>query len=350
MIEAWVGHGGHVMGPSEIATIVPERSAMPRQLFGSAKPDGPTIAIKGVLGGFLMGLANLVPGISGGTMLLAVGIYPQFIRGVAEVSTFRFSARSLLLLGCVACAAAVSIVGLAGIVKDLVVDHRWIMYSLFIGLTLGGVPVLWRLLSPVDSTVVVGSIVGVAAMVALAVTDPGGAAPASTDANRVMAMLVLAGIAGGSAMILPGISGGYVLLILGQYVVILSAIDSATEAVAQRDWGQLGQAMRVFIPVGLGMMLGIVAVSNLIKLLLDRFEKATLGVLLGLLLGAVVGLWPFQRPGVPVGDLAVRAIGEAEFFAPSAAEVAVSLGLIVAGFALSTAVSHLGRNTDAGGR
>ena len=127
-----------MMGPSEIATIVPERSAMPRQLFGSAKPDGPTIAIKGVLGGFLMGLANLVPGISGGTMLLAVGIYPQFIRGVAEVSTFRFSARTLLLLGCVACAAAVSIVGLAGIVKDLVIDHRWIMYSLFIGLTLGG--------------------------------------------------------------------------------------------------------------------------------------------------------------------------------------------------------------------
>ena len=197
---------------------------------------------------------------------------------------------------------------------------------------------------------VVGSIVGVAAMVALAVTDPGGAAPASADTNRVMVMLVLAGIAGGSAMILPGISGGYVLLVLGQYVVILSAIDSATEAVAQRDWGQLGQAMRVFIPVGLGVMLGIVAVSNLIKLLLDRFEKATLGVLLGLLLGAVVGLWPFQRPGVPVGDLAVRAIEEAEFFPPSAAEVAVSLGLIVAGFAASTAVSHLGRNTDAGGR
>ena len=132
--------------------------------------------------------------------------------------------------------------------------------------------------------------------------------------------------------------------------MILSAIDSAAEAVAHRDWGQLGQAMRVFIPVGLGMMLGIVAVSNLIKLLLDRFEKATLGVLLGLLLGAVVGLWPFQRPGVPVGDLAVRAIEEAEFFAPSAAEVTVSLGLIVAGFAASTAVAHLGRNTDAGSR
>ncbi len=67
-----------------------------------------------------MGLAMLVPGISGGTMLLAVGIYPQFIRAVADVSTLRFSTRALVLLGCVGLTAAVVIFGLAGIVKGLV--------------------------------------------------------------------------------------------------------------------------------------------------------------------------------------------------------------------------------------
>ena len=89
-----------------------------------------------------MGLANLVPGISGGTMLLAAGVYPGFISAIAEVTTFRFRFRSLILLASVVGSAALAILLLAGSVKDLVVDHRWIMYSLFIGLTLGGVPLV----------------------------------------------------------------------------------------------------------------------------------------------------------------------------------------------------------------
>ena len=114
-----------------------------------------TEAVRGGVGGVLMGLANLVPGISGGTMLLAVGIYPQFIRSIAEVSTFRFRLRSVLLLISVVAGAALAIIALADVAKSLVENHRWIMYSLFIGLTLGGVPLLWRMVRPADPTVVV---------------------------------------------------------------------------------------------------------------------------------------------------------------------------------------------------
>ena len=116
-----------------------------------AEPHQTTHAVlvaRGVLGGTLMGLANLVPGISGGTMLLAAGVYPGFIAGIAEVTTLRFRLRSLLLLGAIVASAAVGILLLAGTVRSLVVDHRWIMYSLFIGLTLGGVPLVWRLARP----------------------------------------------------------------------------------------------------------------------------------------------------------------------------------------------------------
>ncbi|MCH8166286.1 MAG: DUF368 domain-containing protein [Planctomycetes bacterium] len=323
---------------------------MRRQLFGSAKPDGPTIAIKGVLGGFLMGLANLVPGISGGTMLLAVGIYPQVIRSIAEVTTFKFSSRSLTLLATVIAGMAIAIVAGAGLLKNLVLEHRWIMYSLFIGLTLGGVPILWRMIKPPNATALIGAAVGLAVMIALVIAQSGEAGHSGPGGDRQYAMLFLAGVAGASAMILPGVSGAYIFLALGQYLIILGAIENVPRAARTLDWTGLIDAMGVIIPVGLGAVVGLVAVSNLIKLLLDRFEKATLGVLLGLLLGAVVGLWPFQRPVVPVGDLAVGAVEAAEFFAPSAAEVAVSLGLIVAGFAASTAVSHLGRNTDARSR
>jgi putative membrane protein len=72
------------------------------------------LALRGSLGGVLMGLANLVPGISGGTMLLATGVYPAFISGIAEVTTLRFRTRSVVLLGAVAASAAAAILLLAG--------------------------------------------------------------------------------------------------------------------------------------------------------------------------------------------------------------------------------------------
>ena len=159
----------------------------------SDTPGSPTasLAARGAAGGVLMGLANLVPGISGGTMLLAAGVYPQFIESVAEVSTLRFRLRSVVLLACVVFTAAVAIVGLAGVVKDLVVYHQWVMYSIFIGLTLGGVPLLWKMVKPADVTVVVAAIVGVVAMVALVVVHGMGGAseesgPATGDRKSVV--------------------------------------------------------------------------------------------------------------------------------------------------------------------
>ena len=85
-------------------------------------------AIRGALGGVLMGLANLVPGISGGTMLLAAGVYPAFIAAIAELTTFRFRVRSIVLLGVVAGGAALAILSLAGPTRTLVIEDRWISY------------------------------------------------------------------------------------------------------------------------------------------------------------------------------------------------------------------------------
>ncbi|MFB3098767.1 MAG: undecaprenyl phosphate translocase family protein [Acidimicrobiia bacterium] len=321
------------------------------------------IAVRGGIGGLLMGLANLVPGLSGGTMLLAVGVYPQFIRGVAEISTLRFRVKTFVLLACIIGTMLLAIVAFAGVVKNLIIDHRWIMYSLFIGLTLGGAPVVWRMLRPVKLTAVLASIVGILAMVVLVLTQSSGVGNESTADTQRLAMLVLAGTAAGGAMILPGVSGAYLFLILGQYVLILTAIRSGQQAVIDRNWAQLGDAMWVIVPVGVGVVIGVVGVSNLIKFLLDRFPKATLGFLLGLLLGAVVGLWPFQQPTPPhIGEtLQGRVVTEqnmssfdpqdwsAEFFSPDYQQVLGSLGLIVAGLVISTAVAHIGRNAHQNG-
>lgn len=317
----------------------------------------PSLLVRSLLGGVLMGLANLVPGISGGTMLVAAGIYPRFINAIAEVTTLRLRWPSIVVLGSVVAAAVTAILLLAGVVKDLVIDQRWIMYSLFIGLTLGGLPVVWRMAQPIHRRVWQGAVAGFLVMLGMVVLQSQGVT-ASSGSNFMM--LSLAGVAGASAMILPGISGGYLLLLLGQYVPILSGIDAFKSAIEARDLqAAMEPAIGVVLPVGLGVVLGVVAVSNLLRWLLARYEKLTLGFLVGLLLGAVLGLWPFQQSVDPVvgqsmikGQL-VTADNLADFdredyptayFTPTTTQMATSLGLILAGVAATSLVARLGRD------
>ncbi len=98
--------------------------------------------------------------------------------------------------------------------------------------------------------------------------------------------------------------------------------------------------LKVIVPVGVGVIVGVVGVSNVVKLCLDRFPRATLGFLLGLLLGAVVGLWPFQEPSQDVIEDAGDAVVAAA--APTPLRLAGALGLVGLGFAASMAVSRLG--------
>ena len=322
----------------------------------AAEPRQATV--RNLLGGMLMGLANLVPGISGGTMLLAAGVYRSFVEGIAELTTFEFRARTLVTLASIGGAAALAIALFAGPVRTLVLDHRWAMYSLFIGLTLGGVPVVWRLLKPANAAAWIACAAGIAAMAAMAMLQPGAADP---SAGPQYGLLFVAGLAGASAMILPGVSGGYLLLILGQYIPILSAIDDLKQGLLASGGPDMDLAMsavKVCIPVGLGVAAGVVGVSNLIRWLLRRFEKATLGMLLGLLFGAVLGLWPFQRGVAPeVGSVVKGRVMTDELiaklepkdyplaaFAPTGAQVGMALGLIVAGFAAAQGVARIGRS------
>jgi putative membrane protein len=326
------------------------------------------LVVRGGAGGVLMGLANLVPGISGGTMLLAAGVYTDFIEAVADVTTLKFRRRSLLVLGTVVGTALVAILLLAGLVRGLVIDHRWVMYSLFIGLTLGGIPLVWRLARPVGTPVFAGAAGGFLVMVLMAgfLGQPSGGG----SANYVL--LTVAGVAGASAMILPGVSGGYLLLLLGQYEVILGAIDQLklgilgdSGAGVSADLGVALGALDVVIPVGVGVIVGVVGVSNLLRWLLKRHKQPTLGALLGLLVGAVVGLWPFRHGVLPkpgdVVDGMVLAAGDlarldpadwpVEFFGPTAGQLVGAMALVGLGLGLTLAIDRLsgGEAADHGG-
>ncbi len=319
------------------------------------------LAVRAAVGGTLMGLANLVPGISGGTMLLASGVYPQFIQGIAEVSTFRFRKDTLVVLSVVVLSAGLGILTLAGPVKTLVVEQRWIMYSLFIGLTLGGIPVVWQLVRrPVSSGVGLGALLGFIPMAALAYLQSAGSDGSGT--NDGFLFMVLGGVFGASAMILPGVSGGYLLLVLGLYVPILSGIDALKEALKAGDLtAATTPVLGVVLPVGVGVVVGVLVVSNALKFVLSRFDQPTYGVLLGLLAGSVFGLWPFQEGVAPaVGSVfkgqpvTPELLAELEpekyptqVFTPDALQVVGALALIGVGFAVTALVARFGRDKPA---
>jgi putative membrane protein len=316
------------------------------------------------LGGALMGLANLVPGISGGTMLVAVGVYREVIDAIAAASRLGFTRRVLVTLAILIVSAGVAIGGLAWAISWGLAEARWAMYAVFIGLTWGGAPMLFRMTRPFGVGPIVGLVVGILGMLALVWVQSKNGAAGPSGGGPVG--LVVGGAAGASAMILPGVSGAYLLLMLGQYEPIISAIKDAVHAATSGDVSGVIDQMGVLVPVGVGVVLGIVVVSNVLKVLIHRFEKPTFGVLLGLLLAAPAGLYPFVEgvppaigetiDGVLVTDENVAELAAPENakdwaqqrFTPGAGHLVGVVLLIGAGFGATLLLSRLSGDEDEG--
>ncbi len=305
-----------------------------------------------------MGLANLVPGISGGTMLVACGIYTLFIDAVSDATRLRFNRRMILTLGCVVIGAVVAIGGLASMIHWALVNHRWVMFSIFIGLTLGGVPILWAMAKPIKRDTWAGVAIGALLMGGLvALQELGGAGSGLSGPFG----LVLGGAAAASAMILPGVSGAFLLLLLGQYEPIIGAIKGSVNALKDGDISALMDQMGVVIPVGIGVLLGVAIVSNLLRWVLHHYERLTLGVLLGLIMAAPAGLYPFREGVMPqVGDtikgelvteenlVEMQAADNAKdwdqrAFTPSTGQIVGAQLLIIGGFVVTVGIARLGR-------
>ncbi|MFT7485409.1 MAG: putative membrane protein [Candidatus Paceibacteria bacterium] len=249
--------------------------------------SAPPNPLRVLFGGLLMGLANLVPGVSGGTMILAMGLYERFIGALADLSRLRFSRQAIGFIALIAIGAGGALVGLSGVAVSLVSESRWVMYSLFIGMTLGGAPELFRESKPRGPAVVVAFALSFALMATLAWGLAGTQVPENT------LVFVLMGVLAASSMILPGISGSYMLLIFGMYDVVIGSLSAS--ALREDPMGSLV----VLAPVGLGAVLGMGLLSNLLKSMLAKHSTLSHAALLGLLTGSVLGLYPFREPANP---------------------------------------------------
>jgi putative membrane protein len=322
------------------------------------------------VGGLLMGVANLVPGISGGAMLLILGVYQAFLEGIAAITSFRWKVRHFVVVGLVGAGAACTILLLAGVIRDVIVTYRWQAFSIVAGMRLAAIPVVWMMARRArraagntggpPATLWIGLIIGVLLTAAAASFTYSDAARGAFASGPVMHFA--AGLLGASATILPGMDGSYILMLLGQYVPILGAIDEFAKGLKGMDVDAMVQASRVLIPTGIGVALGIGGVAIAMRWLLARFPQPTYGVLLGVLVGAFVGLYPFGTYRAPqVGDvvagqvLTAETLGKyaddkdkwpLEFFRPSAGLIAASLGLVVLGWAVGWGLTKLEKEDE----
>lgn len=254
------------------------------------------------LRGFLMGSADVVPGVSGGTIAVLVGIYERLVHAISMASKalgnllrfrFREAGQRLreidwgLILPLIV-GIGVAIFALAGVISTLLEDYPEAMAGLFAGLVAASAWVAWRMIrSPNATTVVVAIVVAVITFFVLglkggAITDP--------------SWLVLfgAGAIAICAMILPGISGSFLLLMLGMYDFVISAVD-------ERDFPVLG----VF---ALGCIVGLALFSQLLDWSLTNHHDVVVAAMVGLMVGSFRVLWPWPggvdstELGTPAGN------------------------------------------------
>ncbi|MDJ0767635.1 MAG: DUF368 domain-containing protein [Ilumatobacter sp.] len=278
--------------------------------------------------GFAMGAADIVPGVSGGTVALVLGIYERLIRNVhagahalkeltrGRTSEFVPSLRKVewvwlisLLVGVLAAIAVLS-----SVIEDLLHDHPVRMAGLFFGLVAGSVIVAWRLIKMVTAPeLAMMTGVGLVLFLILGLREETEAA-GEEIVTEPWWVFLLAGALAICAMILPGISGSFILVMIGMYTEVLGAVND-------RD-------LLPLVATAIGCIVGLALFSTVLNWLLEHHHDLVIAAMIGLMLGSLRVLWPWPNGtnttelGSPADDVAIPVlIAVAAFVVVLAVEV-----------------------------
>lgn len=243
-----------------------------------------------LLRGAVIGVANIIPGVSGGTMMVSMGIYDTLIHCITHLfSEFKQSIKTLLPY---AVGMLVGIVALASLLKFLFANYALPTSTAFIGLILGGLNPLLRKINKkkIDWVAVAVFLFFFAGIIMLALTgDISNPESLTIDFGQILILLVMGAIAA-ATMIIPGVSGSMVLMLLGYYTPVLNAVDALKNAVFAMDFHAMVNPVLTLLPFGIGVVLGIFGVAKLIEWLLDRFPTQTYCGVLGLVVSSPIAI------------------------------------------------------------
>jgi putative membrane protein len=291
----------------------------------------------------LMGIANIIPGVSGGTFALILGIYERLIASIGAfgVKTGRILVRLLakpsdatrrqdfkgeikrtdtVWLAILLAGAAAAILASSRLIAYLLDEHLAPTLAFFVGLIVPSILVPFGLLQRRGWKEALSCVVATAFLIGITVFLK----PIGGEGTGLIT-LFLAGAVAISAMILPGISGSFVLMVMGEYRTVLEAINTMDIL-----------KLAVF---ALGCLVGIVAFVRLLNFLLKRYHSVTMAFLIGLILGSLWVLWPFKE----VAEGAKIVTGTNVLPGAFDSEVIWSLGALLVGLICSAGMFYMGK-------
>lgn len=241
-----------------------------------------------ILKGLGVGIANIIPGVSGGTIALITGI---FVRLINAIKSFDLKAVKLLFSGkwkafaertdiyflvAVFSGVIVAIVLLAKLFGFLFANYPVYIWAYFFGLVLASIYFVGKRIEHWNFVVVIFLLIGTAIAIVLSFFNP-------ATQNESTFYLFLCGIVAICSMILPGLSGSFVLILMGNYQLV------AIDAINNRD-------LSILLPVGVGAVVGLIAFSHFLSWVFKRFADQTIAILTGIILGSLTILWPWKEP------------------------------------------------------
>jgi putative membrane protein len=239
------------------------------------------------LKGMGMGAANVIPGVSGGTIALITGVFERVINAIKSFDGkafslfFKWRIRELFehvdfyFLVALGSGMIISIVSLARIFKFLFASYPILIWAFFFGLILASVYYVGKTIGKWNSAVVVFFIVGAIIAILISFMNP-------ATQNESFFYLFICGIVAVCSMILPGLSGSFVLILLGNYELVM--IDAVNEG-----------NISVLGPVILGGIVGIISLSHILSWVYKKFKDHTIAILTGFILGSLSILWPWKN-------------------------------------------------------
>ncbi|WMJ87028.1 DUF368 domain-containing protein [Anaerocolumna sp. MB42-C2] len=247
--------------------------------------------IKEFLKGILIGVANIIPGVSGGTMAVSMGVYDKIIMAITGFrKNFK---KSILTLLPYVIGAASGIGILSFVVKYALSTYPMQTSGLFIGLIIGGIPILVSKVKGARLTAANILVFIIFFCIVTGMAFLNGNAGSSSDIRVeliTVIQLFFVGIIASATMIIPGVSGSLVMMILGFYGIIISNISNFISSLFHSDIPALIHGFGVLFPFGLGVLAGIGLVAKLIEILFTKVPVLTYFAIFGLIFGSPIAI------------------------------------------------------------
>ncbi len=298
--------------------------------------------------GAAMGAANVIPGVSGGTIAFITGIYERLINALKSLDLtavkllLRFDllgfARhvDLYFLGWLMAGVMISILTLAKLLEFLFEKHPVYIWAFFFGLILASIYFVGKMVKQWTTGPVVALVAGVAIAVAIALLTP-------ASENQGFLYLIICGVVAVSSMIVPGLSGSFVLLLMGNYMLIIGSISSCTSALKEIKLTEEAMAaIKIMIPVGIGCVVGLVAFSHVLSWVFRKYHDIAVALMSGFVAGSLLIIWPWKNEVYvkdTAGELILRkgekVIGGYDWYLPvMGGETILAVALMAAGMAI----------------